>query len=81
MESDTAETIITHADIGKTVAFLREQNGLTRQGLEKIAGYGGTTVSRLETEGKYKRQRGGYWRTICDLLDAMGYEIVVRKRK
>lgn len=71
--------IITHEMPAQLVYRLRMDHQFTQRELEKISGYCQGTINKIENIDD-PRRRGGYWRTVCDLLDAMGYDVIIRKR-
>lgn len=73
--------IITHRDSGELIRLLRESEKHTLHSLSAQSGYTYHTIYTLERQrGDGHRPRGGYWRTVCDLLDAMGYDVIIKRR-
>lgn len=59
-------------DLGKEVARLRKDRGMTQTSLAKLAGLGQSTLARLETGGV--AEFGS--RKLLRLLEALGYEML-----
>lgn len=77
----TAE-IITHTRPSELIRNLRESGNQSILDLARDSGYSYQTIYTLEGKrGIGARPCGGHWRTICDLLDAMGYDIIIRRRE
>lgn len=79
---DIPPEIITHTNIGELIRTLRESEKHTLHSLAAVSGYTYHTIYALERKrADGRRPRGGYWRTICDLLDSMDYDVIIKKRK
>lgn len=74
--------IITHRDTGELIRTLRESEKHTLDSLAAQSGYTYHTIYTLERKrADGYRPCGGYWRTVCDLLDAMGYDVIIKRRE
>lgn len=68
---------ITRTNIGQVIRDLRGNGGWSMQKLADHSGYCVTTIYMIENN----KQCGGYWRTVCDLIDTMGYDVNIKKRE
>ena len=62
--------------IGETIKQLRLSKGLNQKELAYLVGFDASTI------GKYERdERRIYYENLCDLLDVLGYELVIERKK
>lgn len=62
--------------IGETIKKLRLSQGLEQKELAFLAGYDKSTISKYE-----RGVRRLFFDNVCDLLDALGYELVIERKK
>ena len=66
--------IKTLQDLSDVFKKIREEEGLSQFALAKMSGYGTNTIGNIE-----KMRVGANYLTLVDILESVGYELVVRK--